>query len=76
MIKSAQFHKIRRLFVLQPGVVSTNVTDFMLVQMLKDQFFICLCIWLVGAFSDLLAFGSENSVKNVIKGAYFFYKIS
>ena len=76
MIKSGRFHKIPRLFVLQPEAVSTKVTDFMLVQMLKDQFFICLCIWLVGAFSDILAFGSVKIVKIEfsIKGAQFSIK--
>ena len=46
------------------------------MQVLKDQFFICLCIWLVGAFSDLLAFGSVKSVKIEfsIKGAQFSIK--
>ena len=33
------------------------------MQVLKEHFFICLCIWLVGAFSDLLAFGSVKIVK-------------
>ena len=62
-------------------MVSTNVTDLYddnccfettlidhTMQELQHMPFIRLCIWLLGAFSDLLAFGSVKIVKNCLKG--------
>ena len=45
---------------------------------LQHKSFIWLCIWLLGAFSDLLAFGSVKSVKIEFfyKRGLVFYKIS
>ena len=45
-------------------------------QELQQQLFIWVCTWLLGAFSDILAFGSVKIVKIdfFIKGAQFFIK--
>ena len=58
-------------------VVSTILTDFIHIedhtmQELQHKLFMWLCIWFMGAFSDILAFGSVKIVKIDFSTGWFF----
>ena len=65
-MKSVRYHEIELILKMPERSMDDHTT-----QELQQQVFIWVCTWLLGAFSDILAFGSVKIVKIefFIKGA-------